>query len=333
MVATAVQNFMQRRPDGWTGTAATLLGALKIEATEDVTKQREWPKNPRALSGRLRRAAATLRRTGIEVTFERDTRTKRRSRDITLKFASVPSDGPNGRGNNGLRSDGSSELPSDVPSDNRPTTSASDGRPATSDGRENQPSDNNPLKDKAADDTDGSDANSPTSRCDYCGRPGGEVEVAFGEDAGSIWLHRECEDRWIRRRMGEEGISKPISWTEKEALKEPAAEPLLSWEIDQLKTRGFTPDDLFEMNPERARAILADPKSTKLSEKYGQGADAPPETLCRVCKKPGARFFSAPIDPLMPSRPRLVLSYPLHLEHCPEFFDGGIDLMSEAPDD
>jgi hypothetical protein len=45
-------------------------------------------------------------------------------------------------------SDGSSELPSDGPSDDRPATSMSDGRPPPSDGRKNQPSDNNPLKDK-----------------------------------------------------------------------------------------------------------------------------------------------------------------------------------------
>jgi hypothetical protein len=103
LVATAVQNFMTRRPGGWTGTAATLLGALKMAVTEQVMKQRDWPSTPRALSGRLRRAAATLRRVGIEVTFERDTHTKKRSRDITLKFASEPSNRPNDQEINGLR--------------------------------------------------------------------------------------------------------------------------------------------------------------------------------------------------------------------------------------
>ena len=140
LVATAVQTFMATRPDleqeqqqqklaldpraadrtVWTGTAAALLGALKMAVTEQVMKQRDWPSTPRALSGRLRRAAATLRRVGIEVTFERDTHTKKRSRDITLKFASEPSTRPNDQEINGLRSDGSSELPSDRPSDDRP---------------------------------------------------------------------------------------------------------------------------------------------------------------------------------------------------------------------
>src|SRR5215831_2524007 len=42
--------------------------------------------------------------------------------------------------------------------------------------------------------------------------------------------------------------------------------PITAWEMDQLKTRGFLPDDLFGMSPERARAILADPERNKLTE-------------------------------------------------------------------
>src|SRR5262249_45751919 len=41
--------------------------------------------------------------------------------------------------------------------------------------------------------------------CAHCGRPGGN-EVAFGDEIGPVWLHRECETPWIERRMGEEGI-------------------------------------------------------------------------------------------------------------------------------
>src|SRR5262249_28490369 len=67
LVATAVQSFRAARADDWTGTSADLLGALKMAAGEDQTKLKEWPPTPRALSGRLRRAAATLRRVGIGV--------------------------------------------------------------------------------------------------------------------------------------------------------------------------------------------------------------------------------------------------------------------------
>jgi hypothetical protein len=176
LVATAVQNFMAARPDlkqqlplddpartKWSGTATSLLANLKLAITEEATKHRDWPKTPRALSGRLRRAAATLRRTGIEVTFDRDTGGKKRARTITLsnaalgKFASGSSDRPDDRETNGLAPDGSSELPSD----NRPAAPISDGRPPPSDGRQNQPSDDNPLKNNAADDTDDPDASSP----------------------------------------------------------------------------------------------------------------------------------------------------------------------------
>jgi hypothetical protein len=107
----------------------------------------------------------------------------------------------------------------------------------------------------------------------------------------------------------------------------------MAFEIDELKRRGFSPDDLFGMSPERARAILADPESNKLTEKYGKGAQAPTDTLCRFCKQGGdVRYFSPPEDAFTPSRPRMTLRYPLYLEHCPQFFDSGKDL-EDSPDD
>src|SRR5262249_8397061 len=104
--------------------------------------------------------------------------------------------------------------------------------------------------------------------------------------------------------------------------------PIAAWEMDELKTRGFTPDDLFAMSPERARAILADPESNKLTETYGKGDDAPPDTLCRVCKQPGARLFSEPRDPLAGQREDYVGggSYALHLACCPRFFKSGMPM-------
>jgi hypothetical protein len=68
------------------------------------------------------------------------------------------------------------------------------------------------LKNKVWDGADGRDANfhTQTSKgtkviCAHCGRPGGN-EVAFGDEIGPLWLHRECEAPWIELRMGEEGI-------------------------------------------------------------------------------------------------------------------------------
>jgi hypothetical protein len=102
----------------------------------------------------------------------------------------------------------------------------------------------------------------------------------------------------------------------------PPVEPITSWEMDELKMRGFSPDELLDMPPKRARAILTDSKRNKLTEKYGKGADAPPDTLCRVCKKPGARYFSEPLGP--GERPnRFPGTTPLHLECAPKFFASG----------
>jgi hypothetical protein len=87
-VAKAVQDFMAARPDlkkqpslidqrdEWTGTATDLLQILKTFVSGKL-KNKEFPTSARGLSGRLRRAAATLRRVGIEVTFVKDTSSKR----------------------------------------------------------------------------------------------------------------------------------------------------------------------------------------------------------------------------------------------------------------
>jgi hypothetical protein len=92
--------------------------------------------------------------------------------------------------------------------------------------------------------------------------------------------------------------------------------------MDELRRRGFSLDDLFGMSPRLARAIIADPISNKLTEKYGKGADAPPDTVCRVCKKPGARYFGEP-DRVGIKAELASALYALHLECCPKFFASG----------
>jgi hypothetical protein len=66
-VATAVRSMMADRPI-WTGTAQELLPLLASIAGE-AAKTKTWPATPRALSGRLRRAAPNLRRVGIAIVF------------------------------------------------------------------------------------------------------------------------------------------------------------------------------------------------------------------------------------------------------------------------
>jgi hypothetical protein len=67
-VAIAVRSLTADRSI-WTGTAQDLLAAL-IEILGELTaKAKTWPRTPRALSGRLRRAAPNLRRVGISIVF------------------------------------------------------------------------------------------------------------------------------------------------------------------------------------------------------------------------------------------------------------------------
>jgi len=72
-VATCVQKLMTER-SAWTGSAADLLRAADFASDEDWKGSASWPKTPRALAGRLRRAQTFLRTLGIEVTFSREGR-------------------------------------------------------------------------------------------------------------------------------------------------------------------------------------------------------------------------------------------------------------------
>ena len=81
-VATAVRAVMATRTV-WTGTASDLLGALAEVVGERGAKSKDWPDNPRALAGRLRRAATVLRKVGVEIRFVREGRARTRTIHIT----------------------------------------------------------------------------------------------------------------------------------------------------------------------------------------------------------------------------------------------------------
>jgi hypothetical protein len=81
-IASAVRAIMATRTV-WTGTASDLLGALAEAVGERVAKSKTWPDGPRALAGRLRRAATSLRKIGIEIGFEREGRARTRTINIT----------------------------------------------------------------------------------------------------------------------------------------------------------------------------------------------------------------------------------------------------------
>jgi hypothetical protein len=66
-VALAVRSLMATTTI-WEGFVAELLTVL-AEAGEAQARGKVWPASPRALSGRLRRAAPNLRRVGINIIF------------------------------------------------------------------------------------------------------------------------------------------------------------------------------------------------------------------------------------------------------------------------
>jgi hypothetical protein len=72
-VAACVRGLMAERST-WTGSAADLLCAADFADDEVWKRGAGWPKTPRALAGRLRRAQTFLRTLGIEVTFSREGR-------------------------------------------------------------------------------------------------------------------------------------------------------------------------------------------------------------------------------------------------------------------
>src|SRR6266481_4325674 len=61
--------------DSWTGSASDLLRAYADRAGDDVSRRSAgWPRNPRALAGKLRRMQTFLRTVGIEIAFSREGR-------------------------------------------------------------------------------------------------------------------------------------------------------------------------------------------------------------------------------------------------------------------
>ena len=81
-IAGAVRAVMATRAE-WKGTASDLLGALGEVMGERVAKSKTWPDSPRALAGRLRRAATFLRKVGIEIGFGREGKGRTRTISIT----------------------------------------------------------------------------------------------------------------------------------------------------------------------------------------------------------------------------------------------------------
>jgi hypothetical protein len=89
-IAACVREIMAER-SSWTGSAADLLRAGASCSGGGISRDSTgWPKNPRALAGRLRRAQTFLRVLGIDITFSREGRAG--SRIIRMRaLSNIPS--------------------------------------------------------------------------------------------------------------------------------------------------------------------------------------------------------------------------------------------------
>jgi hypothetical protein len=71
---------------GWSGSASELLRALENRVTDQIKRDKDWPKNPQSLTSHLKRLAANLRAVGWIVEKDRTSR----KRSWTIRRDDVP---------------------------------------------------------------------------------------------------------------------------------------------------------------------------------------------------------------------------------------------------
>ena len=74
------------KQDGWSGTAQELLDLLETNVDEQIKRQKGWPKNPKSLSGQVRRLSPNLRAVGWALEFDR----QGNRRELTIRRLSQP---------------------------------------------------------------------------------------------------------------------------------------------------------------------------------------------------------------------------------------------------
>jgi len=93
----------------------------------------------------------------------------------------------------------------------------------------------------------------------------------------------------------------------------PAPAPISSAEKDALKTRGFADADIFDMAPQRARAILENPNRTATSERFR--VIGPTSAQCLICQRADGEVRLIKDVTRPGTRPE-----PLHPGCAPEWF-------------
>jgi len=202
-VASAVRALMATRTE-WTGTASELLGALAEMAGERISKSKTWPDSPRALAGRLRRAATFLRKIGIEISYGREGWA--RARIIHISSGELP---PPEAG--GIRSSVSSapsaNQPKCIPANefaSRGLRTVGGDAGGSSNGNASMVR-SNPLKPNGETDADGADASHPYMIPGGATKARRDGECGCECDPGHRGSSRRRCQTWARRRCPDAG--------------------------------------------------------------------------------------------------------------------------------
>ncbi len=84
-VAQTIRNWDSEYP--WEGTATDLYKELKERADDVISSSKAWPETPNALGNKLRRIQPSLRKLGIEISFDRQGHSS--TRTITIVWENV----------------------------------------------------------------------------------------------------------------------------------------------------------------------------------------------------------------------------------------------------
>ena len=71
VIARSLLDFLENQGGQWEGSSAELLSHLEDRVSDQVKRDKSWPKNPRSLTGHLRRIAPNMRKEGWNLIQDR----------------------------------------------------------------------------------------------------------------------------------------------------------------------------------------------------------------------------------------------------------------------
>jgi hypothetical protein len=88
LLAQAVERFIEDQGGAWEGETTPLLTELNTLVDDETRNNKQWPKAANTLSGKLTRAASSLRRAGIDVRAKRNRENRRVWKIAKISLAS-----------------------------------------------------------------------------------------------------------------------------------------------------------------------------------------------------------------------------------------------------